>query len=619
MKLLFPLGLLALLLIPVIIVIYVIKNKYTEQTVSSTYIWSLSEKFLKHRNPISEITGIISLILQILAVLLVTIVITRPVFAIRGGADDYCFIFDGSGSMNIVQKDKTRFDIGKEKIADIINDSVDGCTYSLIFVGDTTSVVYQEITDKQQAVSLLNDRCQPSYGAVGFTYAAGVAQEYFNANPSVTTYLITDKSYNESENVTIIDVSAHEENYAVSGVTAVYKDRVLEVGGDVISYENSADLQIKVYVNGEDEAKDSTALHVEKLIARHFEFEISLQEYESVTVEIVNHDSLMLDNTITLFNDKTENRYDILVVSDTPTFIRNALMSQTGAKVDVVEPDKYINVTKSYNLYVFDSFSPRVLPSDGAVWFFNPTSTNDIPEANFTYQNEIEIDGDGLLEYSTESNTIVRQLLQGLEKRDAYIIRYVKCGVPKSFKTIASYEGTPLIFTGTNKYERKETVFAFSLNDSTLPVTHDFMRIITNLYAYTFPKLCESSEYFVGDTMIVNMGSGYEDVKVISPHGNSYSLDTDAPYAEHNIEEVGVYTIMVKNGDGVREYHVFVSLPEEERFTTLTDASFSLAGEASTQKRDGVYNDLWKWLALIAALVVAADWIIYCYEQYQLR
>lgn len=39
----FPLGLLGLLGIPVLILIYVIKSKYTEQTIASTYLWELSE------------------------------------------------------------------------------------------------------------------------------------------------------------------------------------------------------------------------------------------------------------------------------------------------------------------------------------------------------------------------------------------------------------------------------------------------------------------------------------------------------------------------------------------------------------------------------------------------
>ena len=66
MTLLFPLGLLGLIGVPVLIAIYIIKNKYTEQVISSTYLWTLSEKFLKRRNPINKLTGIISLILQIL-------------------------------------------------------------------------------------------------------------------------------------------------------------------------------------------------------------------------------------------------------------------------------------------------------------------------------------------------------------------------------------------------------------------------------------------------------------------------------------------------------------------------------------------------------------------------
>jgi hypothetical protein len=69
----YPWGLLALLGIPVIIIIYIIKSQYTEQTINSTYLWELSEKFLKRRNPLSGLTGIIALILQLLMILLVIV------------------------------------------------------------------------------------------------------------------------------------------------------------------------------------------------------------------------------------------------------------------------------------------------------------------------------------------------------------------------------------------------------------------------------------------------------------------------------------------------------------------------------------------------------------------
>ncbi|MGN0818558.1 MAG: BatA domain-containing protein, partial [Candidatus Coproplasma sp.] len=111
MSFIYPLGLLGLIAVPVLIIIYIIKNKYTEQVISATYLWTLSEKFLKRKNPINRLTGIISLILQILAVVFISFAIAQPVFTVPGGAYDYCFILDGSGSMNMVQTDRTRLEI----------------------------------------------------------------------------------------------------------------------------------------------------------------------------------------------------------------------------------------------------------------------------------------------------------------------------------------------------------------------------------------------------------------------------------------------------------------------------------------------------------------------------
>ena len=78
MSFLFPLGLLGLIGIPIIILIYILQSKYTEQTVNSTYIWTLSDKFLKRRNPLSGMAGIISLILQLLMVLVISLAIASP-------------------------------------------------------------------------------------------------------------------------------------------------------------------------------------------------------------------------------------------------------------------------------------------------------------------------------------------------------------------------------------------------------------------------------------------------------------------------------------------------------------------------------------------------------------
>ena len=101
MTFLYPLGLLGLIGIPILIIIYIIKSKYTEQLVASTYLWTLSERFLKRKNPISRVTGMISLILQLLAVLFISLAIAHPIITVPGAAKEYCFVLDGTGSMNM--------------------------------------------------------------------------------------------------------------------------------------------------------------------------------------------------------------------------------------------------------------------------------------------------------------------------------------------------------------------------------------------------------------------------------------------------------------------------------------------------------------------------------------
>ena len=137
MSFLYPLGLLGLIGVPILIIIYIIKNKYTESVIASTYIWTLSEKFLKRRLPINKFVGIISLILQILAVIFISVAVAHPVLTLPNSANDYLFVLDGSGSMNITRDDKTRLDFAKEEIAEIIEDSANGSAYSLIFAGET--------------------------------------------------------------------------------------------------------------------------------------------------------------------------------------------------------------------------------------------------------------------------------------------------------------------------------------------------------------------------------------------------------------------------------------------------------------------------------------------------
>ena len=58
MRLLNPAGLWFLLGIPVLIVIYLIKAQHEDRAVSSTFIWKLSSRFMKKRQPLQKLRRI---------------------------------------------------------------------------------------------------------------------------------------------------------------------------------------------------------------------------------------------------------------------------------------------------------------------------------------------------------------------------------------------------------------------------------------------------------------------------------------------------------------------------------------------------------------------------------
>ncbi|MGN0812289.1 MAG: BatA and WFA domain-containing protein [Candidatus Coproplasma sp.] len=623
MSFLQPLGFLALLAIPVLIIIYVIKSKYTEQVIPSTYLWELSERFLKRKNPLKAITGILSLILQILAVVFIALAIAHPTFVVKGGASDYCFVLDSSASMNIVEGNNSRFDSARNEIKKIINSTADGSTYTLIAAGDTTDVVFRNVDDKKSALNQLN-QLSASYAAGNLNSALMSAQKYFNANTSMQFYLVTDKNVENTENVNYIQINGGRSNYGLSDVSYVFNmtggsASATTVTGKVFSYSGDAKLTVEVYVNNGSTPADSVQVQVSGNSSTDFSVALSITDFSSLTVRIKQSDDLPEDNSVTLYGAVEGESYDVLIISKTPYFIQTALEA-ANMNCEVLTPDKYSKeLCQGYSLYVFDSdndapFAPAELPSDGAVWFINPSSS--VEKTGFSIRGKSE----GIIEtkLSTSTSTMVRRLLKGTVAEDTSLAGYVKCGQTGLFYNIAYYNEDPIIFAGANGHGNREVVFAFDWGLSNFPLSYNGRAIINNLINYTFPSLADDTLAFSGETVSLNVLPGCTSLKVVSPSGEESFLDTSEVASEYMLTEVGEYTVIAVVGGCLKTGKVYAQFPEEERILNVTETNFVISGEAGNEKRDGRYEDI-LYIFIILAVIVLADWAVYCYEQYQLR
>ena len=628
MTFLYPIGLLGLIGIPILIIVYLIKNRYTEQTVASTYLWTLSERFIKRRNPLSRITGIISLILQLLLVATVSLAVAHPTVILPGAAYEYCFILDGSASMDMSADGVSRFDVAKEEILEVIDSAKDGSTFTVVFVGDTTETVIEK-SDNPSKVADRIAALAPSGATVSYTEAIGIAQGYFDANPALRTYLVTDTDYAVSENITVINVARNENNISIEDVKYVKSGKsTVIVSGKVVSYGADRLVELEVYSNDSAEALASTKVQAFNEERVSFTFTLDISEFYSITVKTPTEDAYALDNIAVVYDVESENSYNALLVSDAPFLVETAINAVSNADLTVISVESYKaeeerlaasdKTVSGYSLYVFDGYTPKSLPTDGSVWFLGVDAN--VEGSGFSVQGEVVLEeGGDLITLTTSTTSTVRKLTEGMVGSDISIAKYMKCGLYSNFTTLYTYRGNPVVFTGMNGYGNREVVFAFNIHDSNMPLLIDYLVLLGNLLDYSFPEVIETTEYYCGDTAQINVISGCESIRVQSPDGQIVYTDISSAVSEFELTEVGEYKIIVNVSGAERPaYYVYSAVPKEERVTSDSRDYVGIVGESSETGSDGRYDPL-TLLFVLAAVLFTAEWMVYCYDKYQLR
>ena len=626
MSFLYPLGLLGLIGIPILILVYVIKSKYTEQTVASTYLWTLSERFLKRKRRPSPLAGIISLILQILAVTLISLAIAHPIITVPDSANEYCFILDASGSMRtdagLVPEEgeepvaMTRFEAAKAAIREKIDRAIDGSIFTLVYAGDNTAVIYERTEDKEQALLLL-DELRPAYNTLDLTDAIGIAQGYFNENTSLKTVLVTDSDYETAHNIEVVNIANRVDNYSLSGIGHTHLGDTLTVTGLLTSFESDRDLTLSIHLDGAETPAETKTVPVKAGEPTPFSLSAETKSFSSVKIRIAETDAQPLDNEFIIHNVTSENSYNTLLVSERPFFLESVLRSQLDANIDVMTPEEY-DGRVGYGLYVFDTVVPldMTLPTDGTVWMVNVNGN--VEGSGYTVQGDVSLAKAELLTPSTSSSSATQTLLEGMNGKEIYVTRYVKCGFYRNFTTLLSYKGSPVVFAGVTEFGNREAVIAFDLHDSNLPLLYDYTVLIRNLLAFSFPDMIDRTTYECGELATVNVITNCESIRVETPSGDVTYLDTDGASDSFRLTEVGIYTVNMTVSGSAREFYIWSAMTEAECDPTVTHDAVALQGEATSGGFDGRFDPM--WIIFITLLVIfLADWMVYCYEKYQLR
>ena len=638
LQVLAPLGLLALIGIPLVIFFHMRHTTPVEKPVPTLRFWQMvapapTDDARLRRPPISLL-----LLLQLLAVGALGFALARPAVADalagltqRTEPKHLVILLDGSTSMAAIDTDtgEARFAEAKRLALQRVDGLRDGDVATVMVLG--ASVQSFEATDGAGLRALENrlEAIPLPGGRADLNAALALTGNLMVSDLENQVVVITDGAV-AADPAVVADVNAPIEllqvgrasaaNLAVvqltaraSGETANktalfarlanFSDR--DVNATVSVLANGVEVETRGVPIPADTSVDFTSNVLPTDVSR---LRIELRSDES--------DALPDDNTAELvLARESDLAQRILLVSDTPLVLQRALTSLPGARVTTVSTTEHLSGDVSggpFDLYVFESYTP--------------VSAAEIPAPVFFVHPPV----DGLLTVSGVMTTATVQhvrsgdpLLQGVDLTGLAMGETPIHQLGERDVEVVEGESGPLLYRGSLPGSSDPmVVLTFDLQESTLPQRIAFPILVANVVRSLAPAALPASAV-LGDPIAFEPRAGAATVRVVSPSGAETHIPVtiDATGAAEtalypSTGEAGEYTLEELDASGRTtasgSFVVNAGHPIESNLRANPELPGVLAqaaatdGDGATRQRLG---DLWPALAALALGVLAFEWL----------
>lgn len=642
MTFLMPYGLIGLVGVPILILVYILKHRYREETVPSTFLWRRSLKYKKHQLPFSLRNSIL-LLLQILAIVAASFLLARPAVTSHKTGEKIV-ILDGSASMAALDaNDTARFDRAKTEILSLAEDADANHRMTVIYAGETASyavyrsAVKSEIVDAVSSLSCGGGNCD-------IENALLLAEKTQEDNTEAEIRFYTDTKYDSVNGVTVMDMSHREWNAAALGLTAQLSGGVIKFTGTIASYGEDAKLTASLYVNGTlASIKQVECVDGEETKVEFRDYEATKYTYAELIVTCSeNREALENDNSYTLYAgnsssfDSATMRVELVRapgVNDSFLLLAIRASENVMGVRDVqltegdVEDGREIHGTaeegkvrySGYGAYIFVGVLPNVMPEDGAVWLINPP---EIPEGIPVTCGETTIVSDpqntGIAAAPGLSEEHAK-ILQGMTYQNTKVKTYMPQHIEDtaSFSPLITCEGNTVVSVGKLGFTR---VVLWTLGDSDFQANlADYPMLIRGLLAYSYPAVFPKTALTVGEEAKITMPPGAEKVEIYCNGEQETVLDAaDTSYMFHRPGDWEVRIIAKRTGEsGLTEekalsYYCFVSVDAaESNLYPVEEELSAIPLPENYPKSVFEPTEIWVWFLVALLVILTAEWWVY--------
>jgi Ca-activated chloride channel homolog len=541
-----PLGLLGLIGVLLLILIYVLKPKFQEKSISSTFVWKLSLKYKRHKMPFQWLKSSLLVILQFLVLFVIILSLTTPLFALDTKSGEKIIILDASANMLIESDGRTRFERAVQEIGAIADRTTPDDRFTVILAGKEASFIARRLDSAKFIKQLLSEQTA-TYVDADISAAVSLTEGVLAENPNAEVILFTGNQYAEVGLIEIRDMSKSEWNIAVldfsSKITAGYHTFKAEIA----SYNKDMNVQAKLFIN--DILRDIKTVDLSNNQETILSWDdLNILNYDKAEIILEYEDDFIYDNRFAIYSWENET-FNVQLVSESPRFIQSALLAIGGYKVTIpTAPDDQTPLPvayQGYDLYIFDGYVPSQLPLDGSVWLINlptvPVETGLTVGSNLT--------GDFTLSGPGQSTTTIQKILNGVDVGAIDISAYRFLSDYDDFEVILYNESDPVVLL-KDMDGPQLIVFGFSLHNSNLPIIPEYIILMHNLARYSVQNMIESFLHYAGDEIQIRKKPSALQMRIT--YDGQTTIYNDFP-VNLTLDRPGTYTITqtLVNGEEV--------------------------------------------------------------------
>jgi Ca-activated chloride channel homolog len=616
-------------LLPIIVAMYLLKLRRTEQVVSSVYLWRRMVRDIEANAPWQRLRRNPLLLLQLLFLILLIMTLAQP-FTWTAGASgqSVIFILDTSASMASVDAVPNRLGAAKDQARQLFNGLPDDARVTVIAASDHAQVLVSSSQDRRQIYRVL-DSIQASMGGSDLSSALGLASAIAARQPDTEIIILSDGQVNLPERLGVkgrvryFPIGTSGDNQAISLLSLESR-----AGGENITVF----AQITNYST--QDVQRRLELYADGLIFNAFDLEIAAGGQRAVVAEdiplgtvmvsaaLAGQDTLPLDDQAWALTAQRE-PVPVTLVTEGNRFLDTGLKLLPGFTVALMKPDEFeakfandasqsdpiaaFGDNNASQILIFDSYVPisAGFPTGSLLFIAPPRSTE-----YFTVAGLIEqpiprlVDPDDPL----VSNVNVSQV---------NILDAIHITEPEWTRRILEGDADgnvyPLLATGKID-DRRVAILAFDIRRSDLPLQVAFPLLLANLADWLSPGRSGElpSQVLPGAAVALSLPPDISAATVTRPDHSKTNLSLSAGRGVFaDTTELGVYQVNWGN-EGEAHFAVNLFSPQESDVAPaqnlpLLDSLQAGDDQLPMQAR----REWWRPLGFAALAFLLAEWLVY--------